>query len=70
MWYLLAYAGVWGRVALSLVVLHFAAPFLFLLSRNVKRDPHKLVIIAGLVLVMRFTDLLWMLVPGVVRNTS
>ena len=40
------------------------APFLFLLSRDLKRNPHKLVIIAGLVLVMRVIDLWWMLVPA------
>jgi hypothetical protein len=35
-----------------------------LLSRGLKRDPHKLVLVALLVLVMRVIDLLWMLVPA------
>jgi len=63
-WYLKRIHGGWGGIALALIFLHFAAPFLFLLSRRIKRDPNKLVIIAGLILVMRFVDLLWMLVPG------
>ena len=63
-WYLKRTHGAWGAIALSLVFLHFAAPFLFLLSRSIKRDPNKLVIVALVILVMRFVDLLWMLVPA------
>jgi hypothetical protein len=67
-WYLARTHGVWGAIALALVILHFAAPFLFLLSRNLKRDPRKLVIIALLILAMRFVDLLWMLIPAFARG--
>jgi hypothetical protein len=63
-WYLIRIHGVWGAIAITLVLLHFAAPFLFLLSRSLKRNPHKLVIVAVLILVMRFIDLLWMIVPA------
>ena len=38
--------------------------FLFLLSRNFKRNPRKLVLVAVLILLMRMVDLLWMLVPA------
>jgi hypothetical protein len=67
-WYLARTHEVWGAIALALVILHFAAPFLFLLSRNLKRDPRKLVIIALLILAMRFVDLLWMLIPAFARG--
>jgi hypothetical protein len=63
-WYMPRTHGVWGGVAVTIVILHFAAPFLFLLSRSVKRNPGKLVIVAGVIMVMRFIDLLWMLVPA------
>jgi hypothetical protein len=63
-WYLVRMHGAWGVIIVTVAILHFFAPFLFLLSRNLKRDPHKLVIIAGLVLVMRVIDLWWMLVPA------
>src|SRR6185369_3606184 len=63
-WYLKRTQGVWGGIALAIVILHFAAPFLFLLSRRIKRDLNKLVIVAIVILVMRFIDLLWMLVPA------
>jgi hypothetical protein len=63
-WYLHRTHGIWGAIALTIVTLHFAAPFLFLLSRSLKRDPQKLVIVALLILVMRYVDLMWMLVPA------
>jgi hypothetical protein len=37
---------------------------LFLLSRELKRSAGKLVMVAGLVLVMRVVDLIWMLAPA------
>ena len=56
--------GVWGAVIVTIAILHFGAPFLFLLSRNFKRNPGRLVLVAVLILVMRVVDLLWMLVPA------
>ena len=56
--------GAWGAVIIAIGILHFAAPFLFLLSRNFKRNPGKLVIVAVLILLMRMIDLLWVLVPA------
>ena len=63
-WYLPRTRGAWGALALAVVVLHFAFPFLFLLSRSLKRNPHKLVLVALLILVMRLLDLLWMITPN------
>jgi hypothetical protein len=56
--------GVWGAVIIIIAILHFGTPFLFLLSRNFKRNPRKLVLIALLILGMRAVDLLWMLLPA------
>ena len=63
-WYLKRIHGGWGATIITIGILHFAAPFLFLLSRSIKRNPRKLVVIAILILVMRMVDLLWMLVPA------
>lgn len=63
-WYLKRTRGAWGVIILFVIALHFALPFLFLLSRTLKRDPHKLVLVALLILVMRVIDLLWMLKPA------
>jgi hypothetical protein len=51
-------------VALLLVIFHFALPFVFLLSRDLKRNAGRLVWIAGLMLVMRWVDLLWQVEPA------
>jgi hypothetical protein len=56
--------GVWGALIIGVVILHFALPFLLLLSRSLKRDPRKLVIVAVMILAMRVIDLLWMLRPA------
>ena len=56
--------GAWGATIISIAVLHFAAPFLFLLSRDLKRDPRRLVMVAVLILVMRMVDLVWMIAPA------
>ena len=45
-------------------MLHFAFPFLFLLSRSIKRNAGKLVIVAVLILVMRLFDLFWTITPA------
>jgi len=62
-WYLPRTRGGWGALALVVVILHFAFPFLFLLSRSLKRNASKLVIVACLIIVMRLVDLLWMIAP-------
>jgi len=63
-WYLPRIHGSWGAIALAVVILHFAFPFLFLLSRSLKRNAGKLVIVAVLILVMRLIDLFWMIAPN------
>jgi hypothetical protein len=63
-WYLPRIHGAWGVIALAVIVLHFAFPFLFLLSRSFKQHAGKLVIVAILILVMRLVDLSWMIAPN------
>lgn len=62
-WYLPRVRGGWGAIAVSVVFFHFAFPFLLLLSASLKRNARKLVMLAGLILVMRFIDLFWMIAP-------
>ncbi|HEV3022224.1 MAG TPA: hypothetical protein VGX76_07140, partial [Pirellulales bacterium] len=63
-WYLHRSAGGWQYLAAGLMGLHFAVPFLLLLSRRMKRQATNLGRIAVLLLVMRYVDLYWLIVPG------
>jgi len=53
----------WRWIGVLLIVLHFALPFALLLSRDLKRRAGRLAAIAGLVIVMRVTDLFWLVAP-------
>ena len=53
----------WQYVALFLVGFHFVVPFFLLLSRDLKRTPHRLVWVAIALLFMRYTDLFLQISP-------
>jgi hypothetical protein len=53
----------WQYLALFIVTFHFAVPWLLLLSRNLKRTPHRLVVVAGGILFMRFVDIYMLVSP-------
>jgi hypothetical protein len=63
-WYVRRWVGGWQYVGVALAALHFAVPFVLLLSRQRKRHVHRLVWVAVLVIVMRFVDLFWFIEPG------
>jgi hypothetical protein len=69
-WYLYRINGGWQTVALTLVILQFALPFLLLLSREIKRDARKLMPLALLVLVMRYVDIYWLVAPNPFPGTA
>ncbi len=53
----------WEAVGLALVMLHFAVPFLVLLSRRTKRNPYLLSRVAMWLILMRFVDLFFLIGP-------
>ncbi len=59
----------WQFLTLVLPVLHFALPFVLLLSRNLKRDAPRLAKVAAFILVMRFVDLYWQIAPNFNRDS-
>jgi len=63
-WYMRRLRGGWQVVALGLVLLHFAVPFLLSFSRDVKRSPRRLARVALLVLAMYDVHIYWMIVPA------
>jgi hypothetical protein len=63
-WYVHRASGGWKLFAIALGVFHFAVPFFLLLSRTNKAKKNILVKIAGLILLMRFVDLYWVISPS------
>lgn len=63
-YYLPRIHGGWGALVMAVVLLHFAFPFLFLLSRSFKRNPRLLLMVALLILVMRLLDFFWTIAPS------
>jgi hypothetical protein len=62
-WYKDRSAGGWEKLALGVVVFHFALPFALLLSRYNKRRAGILAAVAAFLLVMRWVDLFWIMKP-------
>ena len=63
-WYLRRSAGGWRLVAVCLIVFHFFVPFFLLLSRDRKRNPRALAMVAVAILVMRLIDNVWLIIPA------
>lgn len=63
-WYLRRFNGGFKWVGAALILVHFALPFALLLSRDLKRNARRLVVVALLVIVMRFVDLVWQVGPS------
>jgi hypothetical protein len=63
-WYAHRSQGGWLEVGLVLIALHFALPFLVLLSRRAKRSLQWLAVLAGVIVFARLTDMVWLIVPA------
>jgi hypothetical protein len=67
-WYVARKHGGWGVIALGIVILQFAFPFMTLLSRAAKKSPQKLALLAVLILSMRIVDVIWLIEPTFNRD--
>lgn len=63
-WYLDRMKGGWGVMGVVLIVLHFAFPYLVLLSRDIKRNAKWLSLLAIFILIMRLVDLYYLIGPA------
>ena len=63
-WYVRRLNGGWGWVAVFLILFHFLLPFLLLLVRENKRRIEILASLAGLMIVVRWVDLFWVVAPS------
>lgn len=64
LWYAHRTGPGWKGVTVALAVGHFVLPFLFLLSRAVKRRAPTLIAIAVWMLAMHYLDLYWLVMPS------
>ncbi|QDT94069.1 quinol:cytochrome C oxidoreductase [Gimesia algae] len=55
----------WGVVSLTLVIGHFAIPFVFFMSRWMKRNPAALCFWAVYLLIMNWIDIFWLVMPNI-----
>jgi hypothetical protein len=55
--------GPWRPISIGLLLLQFVLPFLFLLSRDLKRNPQVVRWVALVILVMRVVDITWNIGP-------
>jgi hypothetical protein len=62
--------GGWKAVSIFLIVFHFVFPFVILLSRYVKRSGPLLQKVALVLIVMRFVDLFWTVIPMYIQGKS
>ncbi|HEX8247732.1 MAG TPA: hypothetical protein VF599_06155 [Pyrinomonadaceae bacterium] len=63
-WYITRMSGGWGVIGVALILLHFAFPYLVLLSRDIKRNAKYLAMLAIFILVMRLVDLYYIIGPA------
>lgn len=63
-WYKMRMHEGWQGVTYALVVFHFMVPFIALLNSNLKKDTKKLASVAILLLVMRWVDYYWHIIPN------
>ena len=63
-WYLRRLNGGWAAVALTIVVFHFAVPFVLLLFRGVKRRSDRLSGVCLLLIAVRLLDVYWLTEPA------
>jgi len=54
----------WATISVLIVALHFVVPFVFLMSRNIKRNTSLLPIGAAILLVMHVIEIYWLVLPN------
>lgn len=67
-WYMRRMTGGWQYIAAGLIAFHFVVPFLFLLSRHIKRNPRTLIVAAIWIIAIRFVDLSFLIMPSAMHD--
>jgi len=67
-YYLLRTGTSWGWLGVALIVVQFVIPILLLLNRELKRNAYLLSGVVLIILVMRYMDLIWIVLPGYYKD--
>ena len=67
-YYLMRLEGGWQYISYALPVLHFFVPFLFLISRHVKRNKTLVTVGALWTLLLHIVDIYWLVMPNYVEG--
>ena len=59
----------WAPVGIALIICHFFIPFALLLSRDIKRKPARLSLVAVWVLLVNLLDMFWLVMPTLDPNS-
>jgi hypothetical protein len=62
-WYSLRWRGFWGGLALTIAGIHFALPFLLLLSSRAQRSRGAMILLSGLLILGAALRSLWLVAP-------
>jgi hypothetical protein len=63
-WYINRTHGAWWLVGMVLIFGHFFVPFFILLGQDIKRRPGVIAVLALWLMLMRWVDLYWLIVPN------
>jgi hypothetical protein len=69
-WFQVRRAGGWGAIGTVLIVGHFFVPFVFLMSRHMKRNPVTLIAGAVFMLVMHWVDMQYQVLPNATHHVE
>jgi hypothetical protein len=62
--YITRFGAGWAWVGALLIFGHFFLPFAALLSRSLKRNPFRLGVVAGWILLIHYVDIFWLVMPS------
>ena len=62
--YLYRDLGVWGFIAICIILFHFFLPFFMLLMRPIKDRPETIGVVTVIILIMRYVAIYWLITPS------
>jgi hypothetical protein len=63
-YYIHRVTGVWGAIAICIILFHFFLPFFMLLMRPIKDNPSTIAIVTMIILVIRYVAIYWLIAPA------